>query len=88
MFLVFYFLSGVTQAGNSFWLSKWTSEAYREMPTNHTINNSSSVYNSSNMTNSSMTTTTSSNKFLDVGVYSALGVLQCIYIYIYKFFLF
>lgn len=38
---------------NSFWLSKWTSDAYNN--------------------------TSSSDKFLDVGVYSALGIIQCIY---------
>lgn len=60
VFIIFYFLSNAVQAGNSFWLSKWTQDA--EMETQNNLPNS---------------TNSSSQKYLDLGVYSALGILQC-----------
>ena len=64
-FIIFYILTNVVQAGNSFWLSIWSNHALeeKEQELNYTL------LNWTNFT---------SSKYTDLGIYTGLGIFQCI----------
>ena len=58
--MIFYILTNVAQAGNSFWLSFWSNRANLELECNEL-----------NFTNCTST------KYLDLGIYTGIGIFQC-----------